>query len=954
MRKKVLAMAFAMSCALAVAGCRKNTDVNGDTSSEVVSQDSSKENETTQNEQETVTDVSSETDKTQETQDNTEESKGKKKVNYTMLFNGIERTECFKGIKYNNPLITQEYGADPNVLIYDDTLYVYMTQDEYEKAADGTIKDNSYGKIKTIRVISTKDMVNWTDHGEVYIGRNANGVGAKWANNSWAPAAAWKNIDGKDQFFLYFADGGGGIGVLQGDSPVGPFRDPIGKGLIRRDMPNCNVLWLFDPAVLVDDDGKAYIYFGGGVPQDNVSHPMQARVAQLGDDMISIVGEPVVIDAPYLFEDSGIHKYNNKYYYTYCTNWQVDKAGTDEYGFTNAEIACMESDSPLGPFVYKETILDNPGKKFGLYGNNHHAVFEFRNQWYITYHTRVLEKEMGVEKGYRCTFINKFDMGEDGTIGRIKQTLEGCEQLQYVEPYEVINACTFSHQAGLEVVPAESNSSLYGAGVMALSGIDSGDYFKVTGVDFSYKEPTQIVINAKKTEELDENCVIEVRLDSFKGDVVAYIPVGEALKDADIENGFKFTEITTELKKSIDGVHNIYFTFSGSGYQLRDWKFVGTESSWYDECLQASLTSAGSNGRLEKVLERMKNGEEVNVGFIGGSVTEGANATKVSESYADQTVANLQKLYPNSKINYVDAGLGGTPSALGIMRYDRDIVDEFGGTPDILFIEFSVNDYEEVTDGRAFESLIRTALEADEKTAVVLVFAVFQSKWNMQDKYIPMGELYGLPMVSIKDGTKKAFETGKLTDEKYFSDKYHPTSYGHTIMADCMTYMFEQVAAKEVPETISPVPEICVLANSFQGNVLVTSEDFNGTEITVGGFDKKDTKVHAFTRNGKVTFPDNWMHDADSSADAFEMKLTCKTLLINYKQSSSKNAGIVEVLVDGEVVKELDCYNESGWNQSIVDLIIDDESAAEHTVVIRMKEGDESKEFTILALGYTK
>ena len=122
---------------------------------------------------------------------------------------------------------------------------------------------------------------------------------------------------------------GAGIGVLTADSPTGPWTDPIGKGLITRQVPNCaNVLWLFDPAVLVDDDGTGYLYFGGGVPEGKAADPGNARVVKLGDDMISLAGDPVKVNAPYLFEDSGIHKYKDKYYYTYCSNWNVDAAGT--------------------------------------------------------------------------------------------------------------------------------------------------------------------------------------------------------------------------------------------------------------------------------------------------------------------------------------------------------------------------------------------------------------------------------------------------------------------------------------------------------------------------------------------------------------------------------------------------------------------------------------------------
>lgn len=865
-------------------------------------------------------------------------------------FANLIRTECEKGIKNNNPLITQEFGADPFAMVYGDTLYVYMTQDAFEKTG-GVIGENTYGKIQSIRVISTKDMVNWTDHGAIKVA-GTQGV-ARWARNSWAPAAAWKTIDGKDQFFLYFADSGNGIGVLQADSPVGPFHDPVGGGMITRNTPNCaDVLWLFDPAVFVDDDGRAYIYFGGGVPQDQVSHPMTGRVAELNEDMISLKGEPQTLDAPYLFEDSGIHKFGDKYYYTYCSNWQVDAEGTATYGFHNAEIVSMESDSPMGPFTFKETILANPGSVFGLYGNNHHSVFRFQGSWYIAYHTRVLEQSMGIEKGYRCTFINSFEIKEDGTIGKITQSRKGCEQIHTLDPYEVVNACTFSHQGGLAVTGSDPLSNYYGAGEMALTSIDSGDFLKVTGVDFSYREPEEIKLLLRKTAELTDDCVMELRLDSFTGTLLGYVKVKDLLEGTEISD--TFTEVTAKLTKKPEGVHNLYMTFSGSGYELLSWQFQGSERSWYDNMVEQSLLSAGENGRLERVMQKLANKEAVDVAFIGGSVTEGAGASVITESYADRVIAWLKMQYPEADIRYVNAGLGGTPSSLGIMRYHRDVVAPLKTEPDLLFIEFSVNDYQEATNGRAFESLIRTALEENEKTAVCLVFAVFQSKWNMQDNYIPMGDLYGLPMVSIKDATRQPFEEKRLTDAAFFSDEYHPTSFGHEIMADCVTYLLSEAAKKEIPAQVAAVPEQRITSNAFQGTRLVTADETNGATVMPGSFSSRDTAVHGFMRSGSCAFPDNWQYDGTTGSEPFMMKVTCKNLLINYKQSSAKEAGAVLVYVDGELVKEINSYQAGGWNQSMVELLIDQEKAAEHTITICRKEGDEGKSFTLLAFSYTE
>ena len=482
-------------------------------------------------------------------------------VNYAEVFQNLELTKSYKGVQNNNPIFEQHYGADPYALVYEDTVYFYMTADAYEYDAAGAIKENSYSKIRSIYVVSTKDMINFTDHGEIVIG--GEGGIASWAKNSWAPAAAWKMVDGKPKFFLYFADNGGGIGVVCADSPVGPFRDELGHGLIRRDMENCgNVEWLFDPAVLMDDDGKAYIYFGGGVPQGKAAHPMTARCAQLGEDMMSLVDVPETIDAPYLFEDSGIHKYNGTYYYTYCSNFSVDDAGKAEYGIDNGEICVMESKNPLGPFTFKERILKNPGYYYQVGGNNHHAIFQFKDQWYITYHSRMLEKEQGILHGYRSTSIDEFTMGEDGTIGNILMTRDARKQVGALDPYQTINAATFAVMGGVDTAPADEVSREHSCGNMLLTAINSGDFVKLQGVDFGSRGASRVIATIRTN---GQEGVIRVTTKSANGDVAGYIPVKG--------DGAEETVITAELDNAITGMQDLYFTFSGEGYEVIDWRF---------------------------------------------------------------------------------------------------------------------------------------------------------------------------------------------------------------------------------------------------------------------------------------------------------------------------------------------------------------------------------------------
>ncbi|MBQ7848431.1 MAG: family 43 glycosylhydrolase [Clostridia bacterium] len=447
---------------------------------------------------------------------------------------------CHKSPANHNPVMTQRFGADPWAMPYDGRVYLYMTGDFYEYRNDGSVGPNHYGSINKLHCLSSADLVNWTDHG-VIPAAGPHGA-AKWARNSWAPAAAHKVIDGKEKFFLYFADSGNGIGVLEADSPTGPFRDPLGHALINRDTPNCaNVTWLFDPAVLVDDDGCGYIYVGGGVPEGRAADPGTARCCALGDDMISLKGEPIAFNPPWLFEDSGIVKVGDKYVYSYCSNFSVP-AGTP--GFGNGEIHTMISDKPLGPFTYADRVLKNPADYFGVGGNNHHCMFRFRDNWYIAYHNQTLERDIGVGSGYRCTFIDRMDVAPDGRIGMIEGTYKGVSQVQAFDPYTAFPAATACALAGATTMPSPMGMTLYTQAPNAwtmLSGVDFGAGAKRLSVTYS--------------------CVCDAAISVVLDDVNAS-PVAE-LKLARPDWGVRgLQEAVCELPEGIADMHDVYFVYS--------------------------------------------------------------------------------------------------------------------------------------------------------------------------------------------------------------------------------------------------------------------------------------------------------------------------------------------------------------------------------------------------------
>ncbi len=380
---------------------------------------------------------------------------------------------------------------------------------------------------------------------------------------------------------------------------------------------------------------------------------------------------------------------------------------------------------------------------------------------------------------------------------------------------------------------------------------------------------------------------------------------------------------------------------------------VVNSKDWYQQMLSTSILSTGTNGRLEHFIEKLKRDEPVSIVALGGSVTEGAGAENFTYSYGDQFVNALLKVYPLTQGIYHNSGLGGTPSTLGLMRYQRDVIDVLGTQPDLVIIEFAVNDYNEPTKGRAYESLVRTILESNENTAVILLFSVFESKWNLQDTYIPIGEHYGLPMVSIKDAIAVAYANNKLTDKDFFADIYHPTNYGHCIMADCLLELFTLTAQKEEIPPISPLPAADIYGADFQGLQLITTNHLSNSKVNPGSFLSKDTSLQTFARTAKDAFPDNWMHTADSSNESFTIELDCKNILLSYKFSGSQSFGKASVYIDGEFITELNGYLNGGWNNTETVLILDEDFSTPHILEVKMSAGQENKNFTILGIGYT-
>lgn len=395
---------------------------------------------------------------------------------------------------------------------------------------------------------------------------------------------------------------------------------------------------------------------------------------------------------------------------------------------------------------------------------------------------------------------------------------------------------------------------------------------------------------------------------------------------------------------------------------------VNFESDEYKKIIEKSLMQKGNNYRLKKAIEKAKNKEDVTIAFIGGSITQGAGAIPINkECYAYKTFKGFCEYTgcgTDENVHYIKAGVGGTPSELGMLRYDEDILKECNNNPDVVVVEFAVNDEGDETKGECYDSLVRKIYNGPGKPAVILIFAVFSNDWNLQDRLKCVGESYNLPMVStlnsVVDQFKLKADTGRvITKSQFFYDMYHPTNAGHTIMADGLLNLIKKSDKDDPDEEFDITGIVPPKGGEFEKVEVVDSLRNNcGAVIDCGDFNLVDGEIQSVERNLDLfvtpQFPNNFKYNKENnSGKPLTMDVTGTALLIIFKDSASAEAGCADIFVDGQFVLKAN-PREVGWTHCNPMIILRGAERKNHHVEVRMDENSKNKDFTILGFGVVR
>lgn len=481
-------------------------------------------------------------------------------------------------------------------------------------------------------------------------------------------------------------------------------------------------------------------------------------------------------------------------------------------------------------------------------------------------------------------------------------------------------------------------------------------------------------ITADVKQNSGETKTLTVSYDGTKLNNESY---NESSDTADIASG-EWTNCTFNINVDMYMIDcDIVFDMAGTEFLL-DNVVLETqpfEGADYRDMVDKTLIQTGNANRLKKVIEKAGKGEDVTLAFLGGSITEGFNSKDRTDNnfycYAEETYNEFKEAFgagDGSNVHFINAGMAGTASSLGVIRYYNDVLGqmEYGKYPDFLCIEYVVNDSGECTNGEGMESIIRTALS--QGTAVLLMFShTINYETGKEDHYRPLGELYDIAMTSMRSGLTTVIDQNNkagcdATLWYYGGDNLHPDYPGDAYMADSIMNVFFK--ALEDTSDIEPNNDIAGITpkygNAFEGMKMLSNKTNPDDEESVvsmelGGFSDVDQGVPtlAYEKGGEKGvkwFPDNFMHT--SGSDSFKATIKCNSLMLAHKITSDKSYGEAEIYVDGELKATMNCNNSSGWNNAEMVVVFKDDQVAEHEIEIKMKSGNEGKKFTIYAIGY--
>jgi hypothetical protein len=420
---------------------------------------------------------------------------------------------CFTNQVFaTNPLITDQFTADPTARVFEGRVYVYPSHDIPYSPGKGR---TNWFIMEDYHVFSSENLNDWTDHGMILNQTNVPWLGRQ-SFDMWAPDCVFKN----GKYYFYYPTGGR-IGVAIADKPYGPFKPE------EKPIAGANGI---DPCVLMDKDGSAYLFWARG----------RISVAKLKDNMLELDSTPIVvtnlpikglIEGPFAFERNGI------YYLTY------------PHANTNTErLEYSISKSPMGPYEPKGVILDE--SPTGCW-TVHQSMIEYKGQWYLFYHDKDLSPDFDKNRAIRAEYLY---FNEYGTIKKVTPTLRGVGIVDAKSKIQIDRYSAISSQGVTDSFLDEANH--FGGWKISLKGPNA--WVQFDRVDFGKGGLKSVDVQGMAAA----GGSIEIHLDKANGPLLAKVKLGKSAS---------WQSAQSKVKNVPSGTHDLVVTHDGSDSVDLDW-----------------------------------------------------------------------------------------------------------------------------------------------------------------------------------------------------------------------------------------------------------------------------------------------------------------------------------------------------------------------------------------------
>ncbi|MBR4223974.1 MAG: SGNH/GDSL hydrolase family protein [Oscillospiraceae bacterium] len=366
---------------------------------------------------------------------------------------------------------------------------------------------------------------------------------------------------------------------------------------------------------------------------------------------------------------------------------------------------------------------------------------------------------------------------------------------------------------------------------------------------------------------------------------------------------------------------------------------VDLEKGLTDEMYSRALISEGNRSRLAAVMNRAEKGEPITVATIGGSITQGSLASSPNNCYASLFYQYWQEKFPSSEVTFVNAGIGGTDSYLGVHRADTQLLCY---EPDVVVVEFSVNDTDKLMNKYSYDSLVRKILTSDSAPAVILLFTTQDNGASLWETHCEIGKAYDLPMLSYREAVYPEVAAGTLDWKAISPDNIHPNDAGHSLIGQIMSRYLDgvyndrgSIDTSDLSFSADPYT-----SDYYKDGHIVGAEGIEAEEIS--GFEIGGNYVYP------ELFPDNFVTEGEGYLK-FECDCRCRGLF--YLKQTDGNGGKYEVYIDGARKGTVDADFSGGWgNYGATQQILISKETAHHTVEIKLAEGSSKTALTILGI----